>query len=105
MRDVKVLAYPNTYLETQGIGVMEAMVAGAQVVTSEYGALPEACHDFADLIPMTGPESYLQDFVDGVVEALIRDPDEKALKARRQYYKDRHTWAQRARAWEDWLGL
>ena len=103
MKTVKVLAYPNTFAETQCIGAMEALAAGARVVTSEYGALPETTAGFAELIPMGPPDKYLPAFVDKVVRALTEPPDDHVLKAARAHYVDRHTWAHRARQWEDWL--
>jgi len=103
MKSVRVLAYPNTFAEMQCISVMEAMAAGAHVVTSDFAALPETCAGFADLIPMSEPREYLARFADTVVKALKQPPPERILKLRRQFFVDRHSWSRRALAWEDWL--
>jgi len=67
-----VMAYPNTFFETSCISALEAQAAGAVVVTSRRGALPETLGDagiFIDGEP--GSEAYTVKFVEAINRLLI----------------------------------
>jgi glycosyltransferase involved in cell wall biosynthesis len=67
------LAYPSRY-EGFGLPVLEAMAAGAPVVTSSVASLPEVAGDAALLVD--------PDDVEGLAEALGRLVGDDALRAR-----------------------
>jgi hypothetical protein len=103
MKGVSVLAYPNTFAETSCISVMEAMAAGAHVVTSDLGALPETTAGFARFIggdPMS--PRYAEQFVDATV-AAIDESDESKLRAQIDYINQQCVWSRRAVEWARWL--
>lgn len=109
LRSVAVLAYPNTFAETSCIGVMEALAAGCQVVTSELGALPETGAGFARLIPIgQSRAAYLDPFMAQTIQ-ILRDiaarGDALELELRRQVDHMNHTavWQVRARQWIQWI--
>jgi protein O-GlcNAc transferase len=126
LRSVAVLAYPNTYLETSSIAVMEAMASGCRIVTSELAALPETTAGFARLVSMSGLETlasvtnwkragkpdwegYTRRFVEATVEVLKEctgaggPTAENHLRQQVEYMNRGCTWSVRSREWVQWL--
>jgi glycosyltransferase involved in cell wall biosynthesis len=107
-----ILAYPNTFVETSCIAVMEAMACGMHVVTSGLGALPETTSGLGTLLPPLRGEEDRGRFVDGFVEGLAsvieeasRDPQKFWAGKWRQAsaMRSQCTWAVRAAQWEQLL--
>jgi glycosyltransferase involved in cell wall biosynthesis len=113
LRDVNVLAYPNTYAETSSIAVMEAMAAGCRVITSDLAALPETTAGFATLIPTQGPgdwELYNERFLAAMTQELaeLADPAkrtrlEERLRRQVDFVHEQYTWTRRGSQWCEWL--
>jgi len=109
LRNVMVLAYPNTFRETSCIAAMEAMATGCSVVTSALAALPETTAGFARLIPVgLNREEYLSRFVEQVVEVLRECQEhgneyETFLRRQLTYVNSNATWDIRAGQWIQWL--
>ena len=113
LREVSLLAYPNTYAETSSIAVMEAMAAGCRVVTSDLAALAETTAGFATLIPTKGPqdwELYNERFLSAVRQTFEELSDtagrsrlEEQLRRQVDFVQQNYTWARRAGEWCDWL--
>jgi glycosyltransferase involved in cell wall biosynthesis len=85
LRLVNILGHPNTFAETSGISVMEALASGCFVVTSNWGYLSDTTAGFAPLIPLSQSntsnsiapfssiserESYAQEFLVAILEVL-----------------------------------
>jgi glycosyltransferase involved in cell wall biosynthesis len=109
MRAATVLAYPNTFPETSCIAVLEALAAGALVVTSDLAALPETCGGHAHLVAPISPRrartDYERDFVAAISGALDELKTDRAAFLARCYDQTRavtaaQTWKQRASEWE-----
>jgi predicted O-linked N-acetylglucosamine transferase (SPINDLY family) len=128
LRSVAVLAYPNTYLETSSIAVMEAMASGCRIVTSELAALPETTAGFARLVSMSGVENlasvtnwnragkpdwegYTRRFLEAIVGVLKENlgaggaTAENHLRQQVEYINRGCTWSVRAREWVEWLNI
>ena len=106
---IAALAYPSTFAETSCISVMEAMAAGAMILTTSLGALPETGHGYARLI---APDADLPRLARGyaamVVQALREAraaPAETAAHLARQarFARETYDWKRRAREWLEWL--
>ena len=123
LRQATLLAYPNIFAETSCIAAMEAIASGCRVVTTDWGALPETTAGFARLVPLPNPrpaslrvalatkrerEAYGVQFVRETVEALREcqagdRETEDLLRWQVTHFNRTYTWAQRARAWQEWL--
>ncbi|MBI3466514.1 MAG: tetratricopeptide repeat protein [Planctomycetes bacterium] len=109
LRGVRVLAYPNTFAETSCIAVMEALAAGALVVTSDLGALPETCAGWARLVPRISRqhprEQFEPHFGQAVVSALDQMQTDWSAAVAERYRQVEAinaacTWKVRAAEWE-----
>ncbi|MCP4748656.1 MAG: glycosyltransferase family 4 protein [Desulfobacteraceae bacterium] len=109
LKNVSVLAYPNTFAETSCISVMEAMASGCTVVTSDYGALPETLAGFGYLASLNKdsfPYGYILEFVKLTIKALnnvISGEAEKTLQSQVAFANKNYTWRTRARQWIEWM--
>jgi len=100
-----ILAYPNTFAETSCIAAMEAMAAGALLLTTKLGALPETTAGFGFTIDVA-PDSMriVRDFARltvAVVETARQKPkDFEMIVAReRAHARAAYDWEARAREW------
>jgi glycosyltransferase involved in cell wall biosynthesis len=106
---VDVLAYPCTFAETSCISAMEAMAAGAFVVTTRLGALPETTAGFAPLLDMPADDGALAgDYARFAVEAMAGAVAAPAatmdrLAAQRRHAREEYCWSRRAQEWVDYL--
>lgn len=104
-----LLAYPNTFAETSCIAVMEAMIAGALVITTDLGALPETTGGFGFLIPpITDRVAHAAIFAQRCVQLIQQaeaDPQAFADHRARQmaHARTNLVWSRRAQEWSETL--
>jgi glycosyltransferase involved in cell wall biosynthesis len=109
LENAAALAYPCTYPETSCIAALEAMAAGATVLTTALGALPETLAGFGAMVPpRDDPAVLAKDFAAMAVKTLNqikRNPD--AALARREaqmaHVRQLYAWPNRALEWQSWL--
>jgi glycosyltransferase involved in cell wall biosynthesis len=103
------LAYPSTFPETSCIAAMEAMSAGATVLTTRSGAMPETTAGFGSMIePYEDPAHLARAFAQMAIDALAearREPDAAAERRARQieFTRRNYSWSARALEWESYL--
>ncbi len=109
LQQAAALAYPSTFLETSCIAALEAMAAGALVLTTRAGALPETTAGFAKLVePYEDPAAYARAFATMAIDGLRADErNPQAALARRErqiaFVREHYTWPGRALEWQTWL--
>ena len=102
-----IYAYPSIFEETSCLAVIEAMSAGCHVVTTNYGALPETCGEFATMIEFDSSgqnliERYaetLNSVIDNYRDNLYKDDLEMQIK----YYNKNYSWETRIQEWRNFL--
>jgi tetratricopeptide (TPR) repeat protein len=103
LSECALMVYPNHFAETSCIAAIEAQAAGAPVVTTQLGALPETVVGGVTGICIPGdgksPE-YRQTFVEKTV-ALLKDPARlaKMSEAARARAFERYPWGRIAEEW------
>jgi glycosyltransferase involved in cell wall biosynthesis len=103
------LAYPSTFPETSCIAAMEAMSAGATILTTRSGAMPETTAGFGMMIePHEDAPRLAKEFAQMTIDALAqarREPDEAEARRDQQieFVRKNYSWPARALEWESYL--
>jgi UDP-glucose:(glucosyl)LPS alpha-1,2-glucosyltransferase len=107
VENAHLYVYPSIFEETSCLAVIEAMSAGCHVVTTNYGALPETCGEFATMIEFDSSgqnliERYaetLNSVIDNYRDHLYKDDLEMQIK----YYNKNYSWETRIQEWKNFL--
>ncbi len=112
LAEADVLIYPNTFLETSCIALMEAMASGCVIITTANGALPETAAGFGHLFrpptPTMGVLGFAQAFADYAIAELgklVAAPAHAraSVEAQAEHARKHYVWSARATEWESWL--
>jgi glycosyltransferase involved in cell wall biosynthesis len=93
LRDCAMLVYPSLY-EGFGLPVLEAMAAGAPVITSNLSSMPEVAGDAAVLVDPTSVE----EIASGVDHLLNNEATRHHLSERGLRIVENYTWQNTAAA-------
>jgi len=107
LKDTHIYAYPSIFEETSCLAVIEAMSAGCHVVTTNYGALPETCAEFATMIEFDSSvqnliERYAQT-LNSVIDNYKNDLYKDDLEMQTKYYNKYYSWNTRIQEWKNFL--
>lgn len=105
LKDCHILAYPSIFEETSCLSAIEALYAGLKVVTTNYGALPETCGDFADYVDFEpNQEELAKKFavsLNSAIDTILFD--EHDYHTQHKHYEKYWTWDNRIEEWSDFL--
>jgi len=107
LHDTHIYVYPSIFEETSCLAVIEAMSAGCHVVTTNYGALPETCGEFATMIEF---DSSVQNLIERYAQTLNSVLDnyknnlyKEDLELQIKYYEKYYSWNTRIAEWNNFL--
>jgi len=107
LKDTHIYAYPSIFEETSCLAIIEAMSAGCHVVTTNYGALPETCGEFATMIEF---DSSAQNLIERYAQTLNSVIDNYKnnlyigdLEMQTKYYSKYYSWNTRIKEWKNFL--
>ena len=107
LEDTHIYAYPSIFEETSCLAVIEAMSAGCHVVTTNYGALPETCGEFATMIEFDSSASNLieryAETLNSVLDNYKQNMYKEDLEMQVKYYNKYYSWETRVQEWRNFL--
>ena len=102
-----IYAYPSIFEETSCLAAIEAMSAGCKVVTTNYGALPETCGEFASFVEFdSSAQNLIQRYADSLnttIDNYGKNLYKEELEMQKQYYNNYYSWNTRIKEWENFL--
>lgn len=105
LQNAHILAYPSIYPETSCLAAIEAGAAGCKIVTTDFGALPETCNNWATYVPYT---ENLKDLAENYAIHLNNEIDHYwentyNLKEQSNWFNTYYSWHSRANEWKDFF--
>ena len=105
LQNSHILAYPSTYIETSCLSAIEAGAAGCKIVTTDLGALPETCGNYAEMIPYTeNKRELVESYADKLVETIKNyDHDDLKIIEQSQWFNNNYSWENRKTTWQEFF--
>lgn len=97
-----ILAYPSIFPETSCLAAIEAGAAGCKIVTTDFGALPETCGEYATYVPYTMDRRALAHTYAQVLTETI-DTYQNNMYNQSNWFNTQYSWENRKHEWEHLL--
>lgn len=105
LQEAHILAYPSIFPETSCLAAIEAGAAGCKIVTTDYGALPETCGNWAVHVP----HSYnIKDLTENYADVLNKAIDSYwtesyNIQDQSQWFNNYYSWTNRSQEWKEFF--
>lgn len=97
-----ILAYPSIFPETSCLAAIEAGAAGCKIVTTDFGALPETCWEYATYVPYTMDHRALaHTYAQALTETI--DTYQNNMYNQSNWFNTQYSWENRKHEWEHLL--
>jgi UDP-glucose:(glucosyl)LPS alpha-1,2-glucosyltransferase len=107
VQDAHIFVYPCVYMETSCMAIQEAMMAGCLAITTNIGALPETCAEWAWMFPANeSAEVIAERTLNHMIAALDKYDDvrvQQVLSMQTLYYQRFWSFEGRLFAWKQLL--
>jgi glycosyltransferase involved in cell wall biosynthesis len=102
LQNSHILAYPSTFPETSCLSAIEAGAAGCKIVTTDFGALPETCGDWATFVPYTEDREELAKNYAEALNLAIDNYESECYNIQEQsdWFNETYSWDRRAEEWK-----
>ena len=107
LQNSHILAYPSIYEETSCLAAIEAGAAGCRIVTTNLGALPETCGQWARSVDYAYGDD-LNNLAEKYAAVLNEEIDLVSqntynIVEQSQWFNDFYSWTNRAQEWKDFF--
>ena len=102
LQNSHILAYPSIFPETSCLAAIEAGAAGCKIVTTDFGALPETCDQWATFVPYTEDRKALTEEYAKTLNSAIDNYESECynIEEQSQWFNEAYSWANRAEEWK-----
>jgi glycosyltransferase involved in cell wall biosynthesis len=106
LQEHHILAYPSIFEETSCLSAIEAGAAGCKIVTTNYGALPETCSNWATYVNYTVDRKELAGNYSKILNESIDNYWKECYdyKEQSKWFNNTYSWENRAKEWKQFLG-